>query len=74
MPKVLISDNLSKLAVDVFTNNNIEVNVKTDLNSEELGHASKVEEKKIGDSDMIFITGCESAKSADVSSKSANNH
>ena len=36
MPKVLISDNLSKVAEDVFTNNNIEVKVKTDLNSEEL--------------------------------------
>ena len=34
-----------------------------DLNSDELGHAMKVEEKKIGDSDMVFITGCESAKS-----------
>ena len=36
MPKVLISDNLSKVAVDVFTNNKIEVDVKTDLTVEEL--------------------------------------
>jgi len=45
-----------------------------DLNSDELGHASKVEEKKIGDSDMIFITGCESAKSVSVLLRGGTEH
>ena len=31
MPKVLISDSLSNLAKEVFENNNIEVDVKTEL-------------------------------------------
>ena len=33
-----------------------------DLSSEDLGHAARVDERKIGDSDMVFITGCEQAK------------
>tara|TARA_Y100000746_G_C15467969_1_gene435022 strand:+ start:2065 stop:3693 length:1629 start_codon:yes stop_codon:yes gene_type:complete len=45
-----------------------------DLNSDELGHASKVEEKKIGDSDMVFITGCESAKSVSVLLRGGTEH
>jgi thermosome len=45
-----------------------------DLNSEELGHASKVEEKKIGDSDMVFVTGCESAKSVSVLLRGGTEH
>ena len=45
-----------------------------DLNSEELGHASKVEEKKIGDSDMVFITGCDSAKSVSVLLRGGTEH
>ena len=36
MPKVLISDSLSNLAKEVFENNNIEVDVKTDLSPPEL--------------------------------------
>ena len=45
-----------------------------DLNSDELGYASKVEEKKIGDSDMVFITGCESAKSVSVLLRGGTEH
>ena len=45
-----------------------------DLNSDELGHAMKVEEKKIGDSDMVFITGCESAKSVSVLLRGGTEH
>ena len=36
MPKILISDNLSNLAKEVFFKNNIEVDTITNLNSEEL--------------------------------------
>ena len=36
MPKVLISDNLSDVAKEIFLNNNIEVDVITDLNPEQL--------------------------------------
>ncbi|RAH16673.1 MAG: thermosome subunit [Methanobacteriota archaeon] len=45
-----------------------------DLNPDELGHAQKVEEKKIGDSDMVFITGCESAKSVSVLLRGGTEH
>ena len=36
MPKILISDNLSNLANEVFLKNNIEVDTITNLNPEEL--------------------------------------
>ena len=36
MPKILISDSLSNIAKEVFENNNIEVDVITDLNSDDL--------------------------------------
>lgn len=36
MPKVLISDKMSPLAAEIFTKNNIEVDVKTGLSPEEL--------------------------------------
>jgi len=45
-----------------------------DLNSEELGSVEKVEERKIGDSDMVFITGCESAKSISVLLRGGTEH
>ena len=41
MPKVLISDSLSNLAKEVFVNNNIEVDVKTELSPLELQDAIK---------------------------------
>ena len=37
-----------------------------DLRPEDLGNAEKVEEKKIGESEMTFITGCPEAKSVSV--------
>ena len=37
-----------------------------DLSSDDLGVASKVEERKIGESDMVFVTGCPDAKSVSV--------
>ena len=41
MPKVLISDNLSNLAREVFEKNNIEVDVNTELSSSELQEVIK---------------------------------
>ena len=37
-----------------------------DLSGDDLGHAAKVEERKIGESNMTFITGCPEAKSVSV--------
>ena len=37
-----------------------------DLSSEDLGRCDKVEERKIGESDMVFLTGCDEAKSVSV--------
>ena len=37
-----------------------------DLTADDLGAAAKVEQRKIGDSDMTFITGCPEAKSVSV--------
>ncbi len=45
-----------------------------DLSSDELGEALIVEEKKIGDSDMVFITGCENAKSVSVLLRGGTEH
>ena len=42
------------------------VNNLDDLSGEDLGSASKVEERKIGDSDMVFVEGCPQAKSVSV--------
>ena len=45
-----------------------------DLSLEDLGHAAKVEERKIGESDMTFITGCPEAKSVSVLLRGGTEH
>ena len=45
-----------------------------DLSSDDLGYASKVDERKIGESDMIFITGCKDAKSVSVLLRGGTEH
>ena len=45
-----------------------------DLSAEDLGHAEKVEEKKIGESEMTFITGCPEAKSVSVLLRGGTEH
>ena len=45
-----------------------------DLSSEDLGSASKVEERKIGESDMVFVTGCQDAKSVSVLLRGGTEH
>lgn len=45
-----------------------------DLSETDLGHAAKVEEKKIGESNMTFITGCPEAKSVSVLLRGGTEH
>ncbi len=45
-----------------------------DLSSSDLGNASKVEERTIGESDMTFITGCPEAKSVSVLLRGGTEH
>tara|TARA_Y100000766_G_scaffold253502_1_gene238434 strand:- start:127 stop:1749 length:1623 start_codon:yes stop_codon:yes gene_type:complete len=45
-----------------------------DLSDEDLGHAARVEERKIGESDMTFITGCPEAKSVSVLLRGGTEH
>ncbi|HJL54377.1 MAG: thermosome subunit beta [Candidatus Thalassarchaeaceae archaeon] len=45
-----------------------------DLSSEDLGSAAKTEERKIGDSDMVFIEGCPEAKSVSVLLRGGTEH
>jgi len=45
-----------------------------DLTEQDLGHAEKVEEKKIGESEMTFITGCPEAKSVSVLLRGGTEH
>ncbi len=45
-----------------------------DLSKEDLGFASKVDERKIGESDMVFITGCKDAKSVSVLLRGGTEH
>jgi len=45
-----------------------------DLSDEDLGHAAKVEERKIGESDMTFFTGCPEAKSVSVLLRGGTEH
>ena len=45
-----------------------------DLSSDDLGYASKVDEEKIGESDMIFVTGCKDAKSVSVLLRGGTEH
>tara|TARA_B100001989_G_scaffold253202_1_gene238818 strand:+ start:951 stop:2561 length:1611 start_codon:yes stop_codon:yes gene_type:complete len=45
-----------------------------DLSKDDLGNASKVDERKIGDSDMVFITGCKEAKAVSVLLRGGTEH
>ena len=45
-----------------------------DLGSDDLGKASKVEERKSGESDMVFLTGCPQAKSVSVLLRGGTEH
>ena len=45
-----------------------------DLSSDDLGQAARIEERKIGDSDMTFITGCPQAKSVSVLLRGGTEH
>ena len=45
-----------------------------DISADDLGHAAKVEERKIGESDMTFITGCPEAKSVSVLLRGGTEH
>ena len=45
-----------------------------DITANDLGHAARVEEKKIGESDMTFITGCPEAKSVSVLLRGGTEH
>ncbi|MFL2947179.1 MAG: thermosome subunit alpha [Candidatus Poseidoniales archaeon] len=45
-----------------------------DLSGDDLGKAAKVEERKIGESDMVFVTGCPEAKSVSVLLRGGTEH
>ena len=45
-----------------------------DLSSDDLGRCNKVEERKIGESDMVFLTGCDEAKSVSVLLRGGTDH
>ena len=45
-----------------------------DLTGHDLGQAARVEERKIGESDMTFITGCPEAKSVSVLLRGGTEH
>ena len=45
-----------------------------DLSGDDLGQAARVEERKIGESDMTFITGCPEAKSVSVLLRGGTEH
>ena len=45
-----------------------------DLTGDDLGQAARVEERKIGESDMTFITGCPEAKSVSVLLRGGTEH
>ncbi len=50
------------------------VTTMDDLSGEDLGQAARVEERKIGESDMTFITGCPEAKSVSVLLRGGTEH
>jgi thermosome len=52
---------------------NIVMNLK-ELTEKDLGIAGKVEEKKIGDSQMIFVTGCRNAKAVSMLIRGGTEH
>jgi len=60
-------------ALSKATSGNIVTNLD-DLTKDDLGHAERVEEKKIGESEMTFITGCPEAKSVSVLLRGGTEH
>ncbi|HJO41898.1 MAG TPA: thermosome subunit alpha [Candidatus Thalassarchaeaceae archaeon] len=60
-------------ALSKATGGNIVTNVD-DLSEADLGTAATVEERKIGDSDMVFVTGCPEAKSVSVLLRGGTEH
>jgi len=60
-------------ALSKATNGRIVTNID-DLSSGDLGAAARVEERKIGESDMTFITGCPEAKSVSVLLRGGTEH
>jgi thermosome len=60
-------------ALSKATSGNIVTNLD-DLSKDDLGHAEIVEEKKIGESEMTFITGCPEAKSVSVLLRGGTEH
>ena len=60
-------------ALSKATSGNIVTNLD-DLTDADLGNAEKVEEKKIGESEMTFITGCPEAKSVSVLLRGGTEH
>ncbi len=55
------------------TGGNVVINLK-DLVAADLGTAGNVEEKKIGDSPMIFVTGCKKAKAVSLLIRGGTEH
>ncbi|MEK6911704.1 MAG: thermosome subunit beta, partial [Candidatus Thermoplasmatota archaeon] len=55
------------------TGGRIVVDLK-DLGAKDLGHAELVEERKIGEDDMTFITGCKNAKAVSILIRGGTEH
>ena len=60
-------------ALSKATGGSIVTNID-DLSGDDLGQAAKVDERKIGDADMVFITGCPQAKSVSVLLRGGTEH
>jgi archaeal chaperonin len=60
-------------ALSKATSGRIVTNID-DLNPADLGLAAKIEERKIGESDMTFITGCPEAKAVSVLLRGGTEH
>ena len=60
-------------ALSIATGGRIVTNMD-DLSGEDLGQAARVEERKISESDMTFITGCPEAKSVSVLLRGGTEH
>jgi len=60
-------------ALSKATGGNVVTNLD-DLSEADLGHAARVEERKIGESDMTFVTGCPEAKSVSVLLRGGTEH
>ena len=45
-----------------------------DLNAEDLGHAKRIEERKIGEDNMTFVIGCENPKSVSILIRGGTEH